>query len=206
LAVNAGLNQPWSVCADHSGNLFVADFGHNRIRRVDAGGHISTVAGRSNTGAFGGDGGPATTARLNGPANLALDSTGNLLVADWHNHRVREIYFAGLPTMTLSNVTAANFGNYSVVVSSPSGSVTSSFMLNVVEPPTFSAITFTNGGCRVTWNSQSNLTYQVQYTTDLSAPTWLDLGGRITATSNSVFATDNLGANPRRFYRVKWMP
>jgi len=47
LAINAGLNQPWSVCADSSGNLFIADYGHNRIRKVDSTGNISTVAGRS---------------------------------------------------------------------------------------------------------------------------------------------------------------
>lgn len=206
LAINAGLNQPWSVCADNAGNLFIADYGHNRIRKVDSAGNISTVAGRSNTGAFGGDDGPATKARLNGPASVALDATGNLYIADWHNNRVREVHFAGLPTLTLSNVTVASFGNYAVVVTSPSGSVTSSFTLNVVAPPNFSAISLTNGARKLTWVSQSNLSYQVQFATNLAAPAWLDLGGRVTATNNSTSVTDALGTDPKRFYRVKWTP
>ena len=205
-ATNAALNLPWAVCADSSSNLFIADFGHNRIRKVDAAGVISTVAGKSNTGAFGGDGGPATKASLNGPASLAFDSVGNLYIADWYNNRVREIHFAGLPTLTLSNVSVSNFGIYSVVVTSPSGSVTNSFMLNVVAPPNFSAMSFTNGQRTFTWASQSNLSYQVQYATNLVPPTWFNLGSLVTATSNSSTATDTTGTDGRRFYRIKWVP
>ncbi|HWD93931.1 MAG TPA: hypothetical protein VG938_16495 [Verrucomicrobiae bacterium] len=206
LATNASLSMPWSVCVDNSSNVFIADFGHNRIRKIDSTGHISTVAGKSNTGAFGGDNGPATRASLNGPACVALDSTGNLYIADWHNNRVREIHYAGLPTLTLSNVAVTNFGNYAVIVTSPSGSVTDSFTLNVVAPPNFSAVSFSNGVRQLTWISQSNLSYQVQYATNLANPDWLDLGGPITATNNSASATDATTTDPSRFYRVKWMP
>lgn len=206
LATNAALNQPWSICTDNSGNLFIADYYHNRIRKVDSAGNISTVAGKSNTGAFGGDGGAATKASLNGPACVALDSVGNLYIADWHNNRVREVHFAGLPILTLSNVTIANFGNYSIVVTSPSGSVTNSFTLNVVAKPSFSGISVSNGVPTFTWLSQSNLSYQVQYTTNLATPVWMNLGSPITATNNSTSVTDAAATDLSRFYRVKWAP
>lgn len=205
-ATNAGLNMPWSVCADPSGNLFIADYGHNRIRKVATNGIISTVAGKSNTGGFSGDGGPATKAGLNGPACVALDSVGNLYIADWYNNRIREIHFSGLPALTLSNVSVASFGHYSVVVSSPSGSVTDSFTLNVPVFPNFSGITVTNGLRQFTWNSQSNLSYRLQYTTNLASPAWIDSGSRVNATSNSVSVTDDPGSDLQRFYRVQWAP
>jgi sugar lactone lactonase YvrE len=204
MAINAGLSRPWSVCADNSGNLYIADYGHNRIRKVDTNGLISTVAGKGNTGGFGGDGGPATKASLNGPACVALDARGNLYIADWYNNRIREIHFSGLPELTLSNVSVANFGNYSVIVSSPSGSVTNNFTLNVPVTPNFSGLTIVSRQRQLTWNSQSNLSYQLQFTTNLAFPVWFNSGGRISATSNSLSVTDDPGSDAQRFYRVKW--
>src|SRR5258706_453167 len=81
-ATAASLWGPCAVAVDSSGNLFIADQGNNRIRRVDAStGIITTVAGNGpsgSQGAFGGDGGPATAAALNGPSGVAVDSAGNL--------------------------------------------------------------------------------------------------------------------------------
>jgi sugar lactone lactonase YvrE len=90
-ATAAALYIPSNVAVDSSGNLFIADYGNDRIRRVDAvTGIISTIAGTGNY-AFGGDGGLATAASLAGPTQIALDSAGNLFIADSSNNRIRRI-------------------------------------------------------------------------------------------------------------------
>ncbi len=90
-ATQATLNGPTAMAPDPQGNLFFADTGNHRIRRVDAvTGLITTVAGNGRPG-FSGDLGPATAASLRAPAGLALDATGALLLADTGNHRIRRV-------------------------------------------------------------------------------------------------------------------
>jgi sugar lactone lactonase YvrE len=92
-ALDARLDTPLRTIADAAGNLYVADFGNHRIRRIDAvTQQITRVAG-SATGALGssGDDGPALDALLNNPASLALAADGTLYVADFGNHRIRRI-------------------------------------------------------------------------------------------------------------------
>ncbi len=90
-ASSAELSSPFGVAVDASGNIYIADDKNNRIRKVDASGVISTVAGNG-TGGYSGDGGPATSAELNSPSGLAVDSSGNIYIADTTNYRVREVY------------------------------------------------------------------------------------------------------------------
>jgi trimeric autotransporter adhesin len=81
-ATSATLSLPQGVAVDRSGNLFIADTYNNVVRRVDAAsGVIMTVAGNGSSG-FGGDGGRATAAALALPERVALDSVGNLFIAD----------------------------------------------------------------------------------------------------------------------------
>ena len=89
-ATSAQLNGPSSVVADSSGNLFIADSGNNRIRKVTQEGAISTVAGNGVHG-YSGDGGPATGADLAGPSDVAVDAAGNLYIADSGNNRIRKV-------------------------------------------------------------------------------------------------------------------
>jgi trimeric autotransporter adhesin len=88
-AVSAQLNDPFGVAVDSAGALYIADWGNARIRRV-SNGVITTVAGSGAAG-FSGDNGPATSAQLDGPASVAVDSTGNLYIADYFNNRIREV-------------------------------------------------------------------------------------------------------------------
>ncbi|HKC87194.1 MAG TPA: hypothetical protein VKG02_14515, partial [Blastocatellia bacterium] len=89
-AVNAQMYFPTAVALDKGGNLFIADTGNNRIRKVSPAGVISTVAGVGTAGSSG-DGGPAISAQLNAPGGLTFDSAGNLYFADQLNHSVRRI-------------------------------------------------------------------------------------------------------------------
>ena len=95
-AVAAQLNWPTGVALDGAGNLYIADFNNQRIRKVDAGtGVISTVAGIGTHGSRG-DGGAAVSAELEYPSGVALDGAGNLYIADWANQRIRKVDPAGV--------------------------------------------------------------------------------------------------------------
>jgi len=88
-ANQAMLNSPTGVAVDTAGNVYIADNGNERIRMVDLNGDISTIAGNG-TFQFVGDNAPAKNAQLD-PLDLAFDTAGNLLIADWFNHRIRKI-------------------------------------------------------------------------------------------------------------------
>ncbi|MBI6545704.1 MAG: IPT/TIG domain-containing protein [Cyanobacteria bacterium NC_groundwater_1444_Ag_S-0.65um_54_12] len=89
-ASNAQLNWPSAAIGDGAGNLYISDLQSRRIRKVATSGIITTIAGNGNYG-NGGDGGPATSASLASVADLALDSTGNLYLADVEACRVRKV-------------------------------------------------------------------------------------------------------------------
>ncbi len=95
------------LAVDKDGNLFIADDGHHRIRKVDRNGIITTVAGTGAQG-FSGDGGPATRAQLFRPSGVAVDTAGNLYIADTNNRRIRKVDSTGTIT-TLAGT--GEFGN-----------------------------------------------------------------------------------------------
>ncbi|MCY2990866.1 MAG: dockerin type I domain-containing protein [Planctomycetota bacterium] len=105
-ATAASFSRPSCVAVDSAGNLFIADAGNNRIRQVDhATGLITTIAGNGTFG-YSGDGGPATAAGLNGPQSVAVDSVGNLFIADANNQRIRKVDHAtGVITTIVGNGT-----------------------------------------------------------------------------------------------------
>ena len=112
-ATSAELNFPSRVAVDGSGNLVIADTDNNRVRVVAnstgtfygvamTAGDIYTVAG-TGTGGYSGDGGPATSAELAGPAGVAVDGSGNLVIADAFNNRIRAVTFTVVtPSITTS--------------------------------------------------------------------------------------------------------
>lgn len=97
-ATSATLDQPNGVWLDGAGNIFIADKGNHRIRRVDVGtGFISTFAG-SASGGFSGDGGPATSAQLLTPSGVEGDGAGNIFIFSQGNNRVRRVDSGGTIT------------------------------------------------------------------------------------------------------------
>jgi NHL repeat len=149
-AVTEKLNDPTGAGVDHHGNVLIADTLNNRVRVIAAatgtfygqkmtGGHIYTIAGASAAG-FSGDGGPAVKAKLAGPAGVAADQHGNVLIADTGNNRVRVIAAANGtfygktmtaghiytiagpgPFSSVDGVTTDRHGN--VIISDPAGAV-----------------------------------------------------------------------------------
>jgi DNA-binding beta-propeller fold protein YncE len=109
-ATAALLQGPKAVYAAPGGDLYIADSGNERVRRVDRGGIITTIAGTGVAG-FAGDGGPATTAQFDGPRGVAGDSAGNLYVADDNNHRIRRIDPSGAITTVAGTGTAGFSGD-----------------------------------------------------------------------------------------------
>ena len=96
---NAQLNSPWGIVADALGNIYFADYGNNRIQKVNTQGAITNVAGNMTAG-FSGDGSLATGtgAELNAPAGVAVDTHGNIFIADKNNSRIRKVGTNGIIT------------------------------------------------------------------------------------------------------------
>ena len=107
-AVQAAIAFPSGVAVDAAGNVYFADKANNRVRKVDTKGVITTVAGSAGVPGFSGDGGPATSAKLGlnltaAFQGVAVDSAGNLYIADPRNNRVRTVNTAGIITTYAGN-------------------------------------------------------------------------------------------------------
>jgi sugar lactone lactonase YvrE len=96
-AREASLQEPTAIAFDGAGNLYIADRDNHAIRRVDAGGIITTVAGSGDRG-FAGDDGPATEAELSRPQGVAVDGAGNIYISDSENNRIRRVDASGVIT------------------------------------------------------------------------------------------------------------
>src|SRR5437879_2175397 len=111
-ATSANLTTPTGIAVDSSGNLFIADTENARIRRVDGATDIITSVAGNGTAGFSGDGGPATSAELYGPLGIAVDSSGNLFIADAGNERIRRVdATTGIITIVAGNGTAGYSGD-----------------------------------------------------------------------------------------------
>jgi uncharacterized protein (TIGR03437 family) len=109
-ATSAQLSFPRDVAVDAQGNLYIADTGNSRIRKVTAAGVISTIAGDGTPG-FTGDGNAATSAELSYPAALAMGAGGVLYIADSWNYRIRKITSDGKIQTVAGNGSYGPFGD-----------------------------------------------------------------------------------------------
>lgn len=167
VATNASLSGPAGIFADTFGYIYIADDVTYRIRQVDANGIITTIAGIGSAGPIG-DGGYATNAAVYGPQGVALDNSGNLLIADTSNNRIRKVLTGRNPVLTLNNVTANSAGNYQVIVTGTNGSVTSSnASLTLLFPPSITtqptnakAVYGSSAGFNVTVSGNAPFAYQ----------------------------------------------
>ena len=111
-ATESSLSAPTGVAVDADDILYISDTYNHRVRRVDTNGIITTIAGDGDQG-FSGDGGAATAARLRYPNGLAIDSEGNLFVADEINGRIRRVDTQGIITTVAGDgVVVDNFGRF----------------------------------------------------------------------------------------------
>jgi uncharacterized protein (TIGR03437 family) len=115
-ATSASMTNPWGIAVDGSGNIYFADSLNNTIRKINAAGVISTIAGG---GKVLGDGGPAIIAALFTPEGIALDGSGNLYIADYSNNRIRKVSGVtsgggGLTTPTITSVGNAESGTTTI--------------------------------------------------------------------------------------------
>lgn len=150
-ATSAMINGPRGIAVDNAGNIYIADANNNRIREVAAStGFISTFAGNGTAG-FSGDGGPATSAELNGPFGVGLDSAGNVYIADTSNQRIRVVGTL-ITTASVSvscspaSVTYGQWASCSATVSGSSPTGTVNFLINGTA---LASCTLSNGRCSV---------------------------------------------------------
>jgi uncharacterized protein (TIGR03437 family) len=113
-AIGASFNGLAGIAIDHAGNLYVADFFNQVVRKI-SGGTVTTVAGNGTLG-YNGDNIPATSAQLAGPSGIALDAAGNLYIADGYNNRIRKVS-GGIITTVAGNGTAGFTGDKGLATS-----------------------------------------------------------------------------------------
>jgi len=201
-AINAGLDGTLGVALDATGNLYIGDEGNNRIREVSVAGIITTVAGNGTAGYIG-DGGAATNAELNDPDGVAVDTSGNLFVADSGNNVIRKVVTQG-PSLVLNNVGFGNAGSYDVVVSGPYGSVTSS-VVNVtvtISPLIMSSPQVTASKTNFTFilSGPAGSNYVLQASTNLS--NWIPVSTSSIPSSGTINISNAISGSKQGFYRV----
>jgi DNA-binding beta-propeller fold protein YncE len=110
LATTQDIDGSTSVAPDGNGGFYIASPNQNRVYRVAADGRLSFVAGNGIRG-FSGDGGPATSAQLDGPIGVAVDSEGNLFIVDTGNSGIRKVTPDGIISTVAGNGTKAPEGS-----------------------------------------------------------------------------------------------
>jgi uncharacterized protein (TIGR03437 family) len=168
------LNAPRGLALDGAGNLYIADTGNNRIRKIGTDGNINTIAGNGTAG-FAGDGGPAVSASLRAPQAVAVDGAGVVYIADYSNSRIRRIALSGAIS------TIAGNGRFSYT-GDGGAALTASFNF-----PSGVAVA-SNGNVYVA-DFQNNVVRLLTPNETSSAVPAIDLGGVVSAAAFGGFTT-----------------
>ncbi len=181
-ATQAAFGDLRGLAADQAGNLYIGDYGNNRVRRVDAAGIVTTIAGIGTAGIFleNGDGGLPSNSRLS-PSGLALDAAGNLYISDYLGARVRKINFtAAAPGLSIS---AWSMSFASIATSSPASQT---IKVSSAGPPLGFRVTANSGSSTLNpWMTASTATGTTPQSFTVSIRSGLDPGtyqGTITVT------------------------
>jgi len=183
VAVENSIGYPQGVAVDANGNFFIGDY-YQRVRWVNAGGIMTTIAGNGN-GGYTGDGGLATSSELYEPTGVALDPSGNVLVSDYNNLRVRSI--SAFPALNSSGGNLA-FGLTSVGSTSTPQTITLSALgaLNILNISTSANFSETDD-CPSSMTNGSTCTMYIYFVPTASGT----LNGNITINSNGFFNSVN---------------
>jgi sugar lactone lactonase YvrE len=216
---------PNGVAVDGAGVVYVADSGNNGIRSIVPAGIdwvTTTIAGKA--GYVGELDGTNDAARFNDPYYVAEDGAGTLYVTDYNGRTIRRISPMGTNwiTTTIGGLnehygtadgtnSAARFGNpYGLaldgrgnlfVVDSYNNAIRMGVLL-----PWFQMVTQAGQQIEFNWLAVPGQTFQVQFIADLMSTNWTNLGGPLTATNGTAYASDALGPDGGRFYRIELVP
>ena len=208
-ATNTFLGAPWSVVLDPFGNMFIADERFSVIYKVDTNGIITIVAGRAAKLGFAGDGGAATNANFYWPTCVALDAAGNLFISDWQNNRIRKVLTTVNPTLTLNNASFTNAGNYSVIITNSSGSVTSSVASLTVVLPGYNHVAgqlLGDGTMQLAFVGIAGGKYALDSSVSLSPANWIpQVTNTADALGNLIF-TNAPDPTTNDFWRIRSVP
>lgn len=203
-ATNSRLQNPVGVAVDAVGNIYIADNLNYRIRKVDTNGIISTLTGNG-VQAFTGDGGPCVNASITAPGGVAVDTAGNVYLADTGNQRIREVNVAEGPVLQLLNVQITESGGYQLVVTGNGGSVTSSVAnLTVTGTPLITqAALDSSQNVAIHFVTLTNSINEVLAATNLAPPiNWQPISTNVAGPDgNWQYSDTNTAGYPIRFYR-----
>ncbi len=227
---NAKFNEPSGITVDASGNVYVTDMLSCTIRKlVPTGGNwvVSTIAGQaSKSGSADGIG---SAARFNSPTGVAVDSGGNVFVADEANNTIRRLTPAGTNYTVFTVAGLAGNGNagdidgfgsavrfngpYGIAVDSCTNVYVADSINNTIRgtplsnPPPAPAVVqlvkqiASGSALTLTWSAKAGHTYQVQYKTNINQPVWVNLPA-VTMTNSAGAISIPIGTDPQRYYRV----
>ena len=205
LATAAGLNTPEDIAVDPAGNLYIADTANNRIRKMNASNNVITTIAGTGTDGFAGDGGPAASAMLNFPWAVALDNSGNVLVGDRVNNRIRKIAINSGPPVAPAVSANGTVNNASFAVGSnplAPGTISAIFGTNLNDGSAMPSSSFGSNGKLITTLGGASVTLN-----GISAPLFSSFSGQLNvqipmelagATSASVVVTVGGQSSPPR--------
>ena len=212
LATSALLSHPLGVTADAAGNFFIADTSNYRIRKVDTNGIINTIAGNGVQG-FAGDGGAGNNAEFVSPQGLSMDGIGNVYIADTGNNRIRKLAYvdyADQPSFTVTNVSSVGVSNsYSVIITSASGSVTSSVANLTVVLPGYNHVAgqlLGDGTMQLAFVGIAGGKYALDSTVGLSPANWLPQATNTADALGNLIFTNAPDPTTNAFWRLRSVP